>query len=135
MPREFRDLAHLGPLGFHIEGGLGPRAENLPRASRDVNPALNRANQEQSCEKNATLRPWQKSNLWPCDSGAALQYPSTSMKMPTKFLYSYSNYSTVNQTQQSYIVFLIATNQCSILILMKKNYCSKIPSSLYLQYI
>ena len=44
MPREFRDLAHLGPLGFHIEGGRGggwgPRAENLPRASRDVNPAL-----------------------------------------------------------------------------------------------
>jgi hypothetical protein len=42
MPREFRDLAHLGPLGFHTEGGggWGPRAENLPRASRDVNPAL-----------------------------------------------------------------------------------------------
>ena len=41
MPCEFRDLAHLGPLGFHNEGG-GARAENLPRASRDVNPALDR---------------------------------------------------------------------------------------------
>ena len=40
MPREFRDLAHLGPLGFHNGGGWGPRAKNLPRASRDVNLAL-----------------------------------------------------------------------------------------------
>jgi hypothetical protein len=52
MYHEFRDLAHLGPRGFHIGGGGGgggggwrPRAENLPPASRDdVNSALAQAN-------------------------------------------------------------------------------------------